>query len=144
VRFDVITAMTMKYIICQWVNIVWLHCSTLKIKAKTSVNQHKIFRSDCSKSPRSMSQLCQSQISHSLNLLNECVSTPCNSNSYVYIYIYIYIQNVGQNRDIQIAIRSFENVSQFKFLGTTVTNQNLIQEEIKRRLNSGNACHHSV
>jgi hypothetical protein len=35
-------------------------------------------------------------------------------------------------------------VSQFKYLGTTVTNQNLIQEEIKRRLNSGNACYHSV
>jgi hypothetical protein len=35
-------------------------------------------------------------------------------------------------------------VSQFKYLGTTVTNQNLIQEEIKSRLNSGNACYHSV
>jgi hypothetical protein len=35
-------------------------------------------------------------------------------------------------------------VSQFKYLGTTVTNKNLIQEEIKRRLNSGNACYHSV
>jgi hypothetical protein len=35
-------------------------------------------------------------------------------------------------------------VSQFKYLGTTVTNQNLIQEEIKRRLNSGNDCYHSV
>jgi hypothetical protein len=35
-------------------------------------------------------------------------------------------------------------VSQFKYLGTTVTNQNLIQEEVKRRLNSGNACYHSV
>jgi hypothetical protein len=32
-------------------------------------------------------------------------------------------------------------VSQFKYLGTTVTNQNLIQEEIKRRLNSSNACY---
>jgi hypothetical protein len=53
-------------------------------------------------------------------------------------------QNVGQNRDIKIANMSFENVSQFKYLGTTVTNQNLIQEEIKRRLNSGNACYHSV
>jgi hypothetical protein len=29
-------------------------------------------------------------------------------------------------------------------LGTTVTNQNLIHEEIKNRLNSGNACYHSV
>jgi hypothetical protein len=53
-------------------------------------------------------------------------------------------QNVGRNRDIKIANRSFENVSQFKYLATTVTNQNLIQEEIKRRLNSGNACYHSV
>jgi hypothetical protein len=35
-------------------------------------------------------------------------------------------QNVGQNWDIKIVNRSFENVSQFKYLGTTVTNQNLI------------------
>jgi hypothetical protein len=31
-----------------------------------------------------------------------------------------------------------------RYLGTTITNRNLIQEEIKRRLNSGNACYHSV
>jgi sorting nexin-29 len=53
-------------------------------------------------------------------------------------------QNVGQNRGIKIANKSLENVTQFKYLGTTVTNQNLIQEEVKRRLNSGNACYHSV
>jgi hypothetical protein len=53
-------------------------------------------------------------------------------------------QNAAQNRDIKIANRSFENVSQFKYLGTTVTNKNLIQEETKRRLSSGNACYHSV
>jgi hypothetical protein len=53
-------------------------------------------------------------------------------------------QNVGQNRDIKIANGLFENVSQFKHLGTTVTNQNLIQEEIKRKLNSGNSCCNSV
>jgi hypothetical protein len=53
-------------------------------------------------------------------------------------------QNVGRNRDIKIANKSFENVSQFKYLRTTVRNQNLIQEEIKRRLNSDNACYHSV
>jgi hypothetical protein len=53
-------------------------------------------------------------------------------------------QNVGQNRDIRRANRKFENVSQFKYLGTTVTNQNFIQEEIKRRLNSSSACYNSV
>jgi hypothetical protein len=53
-------------------------------------------------------------------------------------------QNAGQNREIKIGNRSFQNVSQFKYLGTTVTNQNLIQEEITRRFNSGNASYHSV
>jgi hypothetical protein len=47
-------------------------------------------------------------------------------------------------REIKIGNRSFENVSQFRCLGMTVTNQNLIQEEIKRRLHSDNACYHSV
>jgi hypothetical protein len=35
-------------------------------------------------------------------------------------------------------------VARFGYLETAVTNQNFIQEEIKRRLNSGNACHNSV
>jgi hypothetical protein len=53
-------------------------------------------------------------------------------------------QNVGSNLDIKLANRLFANVSQFKYLGTTVTRQNLIREEIKRRMNSGNACYYSV
>jgi hypothetical protein len=44
-------------------------------------------------------------------------------------------QNIGQNRDVKISDRSLENVSQFKYLGTKLTNQNFIQEEIKKRLN---------
>jgi hypothetical protein len=55
-------------------------------------------------------------------------------------------QNAGQNHDIlvKIANRYFENVAPFRYLGRTITNENLIHEEIKRRLNSGNACYHSV
>jgi hypothetical protein len=41
-------------------------------------------------------------------------------------------KNAGQNWDIKTANKSFENVSQFKYLGMTATNKNLIQEEIKR------------
>ena len=39
---------------------------------------------------------------------------------------------------------SFERVEEFKYLGTTLTDQNSIQEEIKSRLKSGNACCHSA
>jgi superfamily II helicase len=44
----------------------------------------------------------------------------------------------------KIAIRSIENVAQFKYLRATVTNQNVIQEEIKWRIISYNACYHLV
>jgi hypothetical protein len=53
-------------------------------------------------------------------------------------------QNARQNHDINIGNRWFKNVAQFRYLETTITNENLIQEEIKRRLKSGNACYHSV
>jgi hypothetical protein len=35
-------------------------------------------------------------------------------------------------------------VAKFKYLGATLTNQNDIRDEIKNRLNSGNACYHPV
>jgi hypothetical protein len=53
-------------------------------------------------------------------------------------------QNAGRNGNIQIGNKLFETVEQFKYLGTTVTNQISIREEIKSRLTAGNACYHSV
>ena len=40
-------------------------------------------------------------------------------------------QNVGGSHIIKIDNSSFERVEEFKYLGTTLTNQNYIQEEIK-------------
>jgi hypothetical protein len=53
-------------------------------------------------------------------------------------------QNAGTNYDIKTVHRSSENVEQLKYKGLTVMNHCLIQEEIKRRLNSGDAFYHSV
>jgi hypothetical protein len=47
--------------------------------------------------------------------------------------------NSGQNQNIRTANGSFEKVAKFKYLGTIITNQNDINDEIKSRLNSGNA-----
>jgi hypothetical protein len=52
-------------------------------------------------------------------------------------------QNAGQNHDIKTGNSFFENMAQFRYLGTAVSDQNLIHERIKSRLNSGNACYSS-
>jgi hypothetical protein len=55
-------------------------------------------------------------------------------------------QNTGQNHNIKVRNRCYENVVQFKYLVTTIIIKNLIQEEIHtgRSFTSGNACYHSV
>ncbi|KAJ4448388.1 hypothetical protein ANN_10404 [Periplaneta americana] len=53
-------------------------------------------------------------------------------------------QNIVRNRNIKIGNLSFEEVKNFKYLGATVTNINDTREEIKRRINMGNACYYWV
>ena len=53
-------------------------------------------------------------------------------------------QNAGRSHNTKIDNSSFERVKEFEYLGTTLTNQNSIQEEIKSRLRSGNACYLSM
>jgi hypothetical protein len=53
-------------------------------------------------------------------------------------------QNAGQNWNTQMGIKLLESVEEFTYLGTTLTNQNSIHEEIKSMLKSGNACYYSV
>ena len=53
-------------------------------------------------------------------------------------------QSAGQKQNIKTDNSSFERMEVFKYLGKPVTNQNSIQEEIKSRLKSGNACYQSV
>jgi len=53
-------------------------------------------------------------------------------------------QNAGRIQSVRIDNSTFERVEEFKYLGSTLTNQNYIAEEIKSRLRAGNACYHSV
>jgi hypothetical protein len=48
------------------------------------------------------------------------------------------------NEHIRIGSNSYEKVKSFKYLGSLVTNQNSIQEEIKCRLKAENSCYYSV
>jgi hypothetical protein len=60
------------------------------------------------------------------------------------VYVAVLSLGCGAKSKLKKANRPFENVTRFKYLGTTVTNKNCIQEKIKGRLNSGNFCCHSV
>jgi hypothetical protein len=53
-------------------------------------------------------------------------------------------QTAGQSNYIRLANKFFEKVAKFKYLGATLMNKNCIYEEIRSRLNSGNACYHAV
>jgi hypothetical protein len=78
-----------------------------------------------------------------LNEASKEVGLEVNAEKTMYIWLSRH-QNAGQNHNIKVANRTFGNVAQFRYLGMTVTNQNFILEETKRRLNFGNACYHAV
>jgi CRISPR/Cas system-associated endonuclease Cas1 len=50
--------------------------------------------------------------------------------------------NVTQN--LLIFNKSLQNVVKFKYFGRTVTNRSCIHDEIKSKLNLGNACYRSL
>jgi hypothetical protein len=66
-----------------------------------------------------------------------------NAEKTKYMIMFRY-PNLGRNQNIRIANESFEKVAKFRYLRTTLTNQNDIHDEIKSILNSGNTCYHSV
>jgi hypothetical protein len=50
------------------------------------------------------------------------ISLEVNAEKINYMFLSRH-QNAGQNHDVEITNRSFENAAQFKYLGTTVTNK---------------------
>jgi hypothetical protein len=66
-----------------------------------------------------------------------------NSEKSKYIFMSLY-QTAGQNNYVRVANKSFDKLAKFNYLGSTLTDQNCIHEEIRSRLNSGNACFHAV
>jgi hypothetical protein len=60
-----------------------------------------------------------------------------------YMFMYRH-QTARQSKYRKVAKKSFQKVAKFKYLGATLTDQNCIHEEIRSRLNSGNACYHAV
>jgi ribosomal protein S2 len=77
-------------------------------------------------------------------LLGACKEVGLEVNPEKTKYMLMSRKKAGQKHSINIANRSFEGAAKFKYLGTTLTDQNGMQEEIKSRLKSANACYHSV
>jgi asparagine synthetase A len=53
-------------------------------------------------------------------------------------------KNSGENHNLIIANKCFENVAKLEYMGRRVTDQNCIQEEINNVLHSGNSRYHSI
>ena len=67
-----------------------------------------------------------------------------NADKTKYMVVYSRDQRARRNHSVKLDSNSFEGVEEFKYLGTTLTNQSYIQVEVRSRLKLGNACYHSV
>ena len=91
----------------------------------------EVFRTSWSPVQRSHTD-CSTTLCASINILNEDVLVQWELTRQKQTYVFINFVN------------PFEGLEEFKYLGTTLTNQNFIQVEVKNRLSLGNACYHSV
>jgi hypothetical protein len=60
------------------------------------------------------------------------------------LFLAIIQLQIGMTANAHIKIGSIQKQKTFKYLGSLLTNQNYIQEEIKCRLKGGNSCCYSV
>ena len=75
-------------------------------------------------------------------LLNACKDIGLAVNIWKMKYMEIgRHRGVIANALIKIGSNSYEKVETFKYLGSLLTNQNSIQEEIKCRFKAGNSCY---
>jgi hypothetical protein len=66
------------------------------------------------------------------------ISLEVNTEKSIYVFMSRH-QSAGQNHNLMTANKSFDNVAKIKCFGMTLTDQNCTPEEIKSRLNSGDA-----
>ena len=76
-------------------------------------------------------------------MANKEIGLEVNADKTKYMFMY-RVQNAGWSHSKKIDNSSFERVEELKYLGKHLTKQNYVQEEIKSRLKSGNACYHLV
>jgi hypothetical protein len=82
------------------------------------------------------------QITEALVEASKEVGLEANTEKTKYMFMSRH-QTAGQNYYLKVANKSFEHLTKFKYLETTLTDQNCIHEEIKSRLSSGNDCYHA-
>jgi hypothetical protein len=86
---------------------------------------------------------CIQKNTEALVVARKEIGVEVNAENTKYITMSQY-QNAVQNYNIKMGNKFAERLKQFRYLGTILTNQNSIHEQIKSRLKSGNACYHWV